>query len=581
MFSMSKSNLSKRKNQLLETKEVAVRDLRAHRIKQEKSRRALWREKLYMLIGLAILYHVWSRMLTIERLRNAQVKADTISEETRNIGLMHSKRFFSPEIKIEHSIAVKESENEYPTYTYTQDHGMDRVHLILPYEGGLLKYKKEYFATLLELFPSMHGYVSIWSDKEDSFFSFINSPDVEEHKHKILASLLLLAEGVNVPLAIDESQKETELILKKADRRKEHFRLNMNVFVKTRKDGIESLDVLEWVFQKQAVDVVNFFIENRENKVFSEKEDCSDPPHCKELEKVQFVNSPAFLMQTYIQHCLESTKEVVLFIQAVCDLLREGMSQKEESSREKGIEKAASYLICKYMEKKECILLKKGMTEKEKASFRKLFKQNHLRKYLLQKSYFIRKLEKETPPIKIEQIDITNMQKRSLHNDYIDCNRDFLHLEPATYILPAKNNSIYHSPNITRLSKSDSNSNTVLEKNAEFTSHGATALLGLFCYIAYDCKKHIYTVDHIESASEKLKSFFQKHKNMYGVVSKEVHDDWNQVVEGLSNPNIRYLGKGKKQIAPGIINMLYVIKEITGVGDTEEIDAFRKKLNFI
>ncbi|KAI5164190.1 hypothetical protein NEAUS04_2018, partial [Nematocida ausubeli] len=131
----------------LESKEVAKKELRIHRIKQKEKGRDTRRVKVCMLIGLAILCHVWDRILAIDELINVQVKADTITEgktpniitmpvlkeEASNIGLIHSKRFFSPEIKIEHSITVKASDDEYPIYTYTRDHRQDRVHLILPY----------------------------------------------------------------------------------------------------------------------------------------------------------------------------------------------------------------------------------------------------------------------------------------------------------------------------------------------------------------------------------------------------------------------------------------------------------------
>ncbi|KAI5167157.1 hypothetical protein NEAUS04_2659, partial [Nematocida ausubeli] len=100
----------------LESKEVAKKELRIHRIKQEEKRRDTRRAKVCMLIGLAILCHVWDRILAIDGLRGVYIKADHINEETdslnskikpvlreeaSDIALMHSKRFFSPEIKIE------------------------------------------------------------------------------------------------------------------------------------------------------------------------------------------------------------------------------------------------------------------------------------------------------------------------------------------------------------------------------------------------------------------------------------------------------------------------------------------------
>ncbi|KAI5163497.1 hypothetical protein NEAUS03_2329 [Nematocida ausubeli] len=523
-----------------------------------------------MLIGLAILCHVWDRIITVERLRSVYIMADVITkgknansrvasllkEEASDIGFIHSKRFFSPEIKIEHSIVVTKDDSEDnsdryvpkdPIYTYTRDYRLDRVHPTLPYEGDFLKYKQEYFNTLLELFPSMHGYVSMWSDREDSFFSFINSPDVKEHKYTILASLLLLAEGIDVPLEVDESKSRTELVLKKVGREEEHFRLNMNVLVKTGKNA-ESLDVFEKVFQKQAVDVVNFFIENRENKVFTEKEDFLEPFLCKQFEKVQFINSPAFLIQTYIRHCLENVWEVISFRWVVRDLLSEYMGQEEANPEKK--------------QRKQTLA----------AQAKDLYSR-----------YFIPGEQRSNDPQSMNMIRQMNVM---MFDKYRNISINPLYLEPAADVVPVRKNikNLSSSSSAHRINPLDDKH---IQKNANpirlpgFTDYGETALLGLFCTIAYDPKKNIYTVDHIESASKELKSFFRKHKYMYGVVSKSMHDDWNQVVGYLSNPNIQYMRSDRNQLVPGWINMLYVIKEITGVGDTKKINEFRKKLSMI
>ncbi|KAI5139002.1 hypothetical protein NEAUS06_2596, partial [Nematocida ausubeli] len=243
-----KSNLSKRKNQLLESKEVATEDLRTHKIKQEEKERAICRAKIYMLIGVAMLCHVWDRVLTVDGLRNIQIKAAAISEEAiseeteevgvdsrimpvlkeeaRNIGFMYRKRFLSPEIKLDYCIPLDKTGCEHPVYRFKRNCSLDKVRddNELLYKGGLLKYKKEYFNTLLNMFPSLGECVSILSDDIDSFYTFINSANVKEHKYKILASLLMLAEGKSVPLSFNKSYDRTELVLKKTNSEEEHFR---------------------------------------------------------------------------------------------------------------------------------------------------------------------------------------------------------------------------------------------------------------------------------------------------------------------------------------------------------------------
>ncbi|KAI5164203.1 hypothetical protein NEAUS03_2449, partial [Nematocida ausubeli] len=457
MFSIMKSNLSKGKNQPLENKEVATEDLKVHRIRQEEKKRAVQRARLYMLIGLAILCHVWDSVLTVDGLRNVQIKAAAISEEIEegsldsrivpvlkeeasNIGCMHRKRFLSPEIKLDHSITLDKANREHPVYKFKRNCSLDKVcdDNELLYEGDLLKYKKEYFNTLLNMFPSLGECVSILSDREDSFYTFINSANVKEHKHKILASLLMLAEGVNVPLTLDESQSEKELVLKKANSEEEHFRLNMNVLVKINKKNAESTDVFEEVLQEKAIEVINFFIENRKNKVFIEEKGSSEPSDCNMLEKVQFINSPAFLIQTYIHHCLETTKEAVLFIHTVYCLLGEWMPQEEEYSRKEKMENAARHLISRYIKQKE------EFSRKEKIKIpvshlisSRYIKQKEEKRAEKQYNAFFKSIvSEENRPFDIEKIDITHISKRFMCNDYMDFGRDLLYLDVASDVVP-------------------------------------------------------------------------------------------------------------------------------------------------
>ncbi|EHY65055.1 hypothetical protein NERG_02111, partial [Nematocida ausubeli] len=344
------------------------------------------------------------------------------------------------------------------------------------------------------------------------FFSFINSPDVEEHKHKILASLFLLAEGVDVPLAINESQNGTVLVLKKADEG-EHFRLNMSIVVKTGKNA-ESLDVFKRVFQKRAVSVVSFFIQNRESKVFTEEKACSNLFYCKEHRQVEFVNSPAFLIQTYIRHCLESTEEVVLFRKIVHDLLSEYMEQ-EESFEGPLIKRFKRNLISEYMEQEEAYLEDKQRKQELAAQAKDMFSR-----------YFILGKQISNDP---NYTNVIHPTKETIYKHYMNLSTDLLYLEPVADVVPVpmKMNSLLSLclRTVGLCLPAGVNGGTIFEPIKGFTDYGETVLLGLFCAIAYDCEKHMYTIDHIKSASKELKSFFQKHSGMYGGVTKEVHND--------------------------------------------------------
>ncbi|EHY66314.1 hypothetical protein NERG_01010 [Nematocida ausubeli] len=414
------------------------------------------------------------------------------------------------------------------------------------------------------MFPSLGECVSILSDDLDSFYTFINSANIKEHKYKILASLLMLAEGKSVPLSFNKSYNRTELVLRKINSEEEHFRVSMNVLVKTSKEETESTDVFEEVLQQKAIEVINFFIENRENKVFIEEKGSSEPSDCDMHEKVQFVNSPAFLIQTYIHYCLETTKEAVLFIHTAYCLLGEWMPQKEESSRKEKMENIARYLISRYIEQEG-----ERRAERDNAFFKSI-------------------VSEENRPFDIEQIDITHMKKKPLQDDYICFYGSLLYLKPASDVVPVPiktDNLSSSSPalGINPLDDKHIQEDAKPALSSGFTDPAETVLLAVLMTIAYDAKNNIYRVDHIESASEELKSFFKKYSSVREQVGKEMHDDWNKVVGGLSNPKIRYMRPDRNQLALGMINMLYVIKEITGFSDTAnlKIDALRNLMDMV
>ncbi|KAI5146740.1 hypothetical protein NEPAR06_2515, partial [Nematocida parisii] len=70
--------------------------------------------------------------------------------------------------------------------------------------------------------------------------------------------------------------------------------------------------------------------------------------------------------------------------------------------------------------------------------------------------------------------------------------------------------------------------------------------------------------------SPDLKRFFDTYNKQLETDTYEMHMEWSKVVADLENENIRYLKENRNELAPGIINMLYVIAEITGRYSEEE-----------
>ncbi|KAI5157934.1 hypothetical protein NEPAR05_1718, partial [Nematocida parisii] len=88
--------------------------------------------------------------------------------------------------------------------------------------------------------------------------------------------------------------------------------------------------------------------------------------------------------------------------------------------------------------------------------------------------------------------------------------------------------------------------------------------------LAYDPKTKEYNIDHMGEVSPDLKRFFDTYNKQLETDTYEMHIEWSKVVADLENENIRYLKENRNELAPGIINMLYVIAEITGRYSEEE-----------
>ncbi|KAI5135811.1 hypothetical protein NEAUS06_1661 [Nematocida ausubeli] len=516
---------------------------------------------IYWLIQLVLLWQVYGRvgLKDIQEIQERIISSNLRSDKedlflnlkgplnpqhsmlANEIGFIHSKRFLSAEIKIEYEIKIESTVSQDQTYTKTRDYSKDTVYPDLPYSGTHLKYMNDYFRTLLEMFPSLHGYVSIWTDKKDSFYNFMNSSTVKEHKYKILASLLLLSEGLQIPLSIETSTEHIELVLKESTE-EDQFRIRMCKDTET-KDTEETKN--EGVFRKkkvfkytEAMKVLMFFIENSQAKIIKQERYLSEPKSYKEFQSGKFLNSPGFLIQTYIYYYIEDKTEMCIFIQTVHDLLCKYIENSAGNSKITVIQtKKAEYIFNRYF----------------------AYNQNEEGDEIGELKY-----------IRMHMQNILNTTRRFpiTYQAQLEPIQDCLSISKKKS--PPENSSICQCACLNE--DTDDEGNNTVEISNTFADHVETALLGLFCIFAYDSREQVYKVDHMVNASKELKEFFIKHKYRYGTVSDDMHNDWNKVVSGLKDSRITYMRSDKNQLAPGFMNMLYAIAEISGIDTWERLD---------
>ncbi|KAI5160555.1 hypothetical protein NEAUS03_1203 [Nematocida ausubeli] len=451
------------------------------------------------------------------------------------MSLMHNKRFFSPEISINYRMSFILENDKQKIKNITQEYGKDTVHETY----SMSKYSKEYHSTLIKLFPSCDGYLTIETSKEDSFFMFINSAVAKTHAHKILASLLLLSEGINVPIKLEKTEDRMVLTLQKVNERMVHFNIAMHDPDPLLKDA----DVGHYKGYWEAMEVIEFFIKSKNNPVHK-KEGCTLPKTYKEFKTGKFLDSPEFLIQSYISECIKTREELCLFAQTVHDLLWEHI---ETSS-----------------------VLKHLLNEK------------HISAVNLFYSYFTNSEDTKCD----RTLLFTLLSADNLNNREITFS---LNLESSSHTIEKPK---FHMREIKSIRIASANILDLyvldgtfinsefsgIKSTPKFINCVETSLLFMFCAFTYNYNTQMYMPENIPHASENLKKFFSKHRRVFERVTRSMHDEWNKVVADLDNEDIYYRRTNLNHVDNGLLNILCVISEIAGIysEEKEKIDEIRE-----
>ncbi|KAI5168261.1 hypothetical protein NEIRO02_2523, partial [Nematocida sp. AWRm79] len=102
-------------------------------------------------------------------------------------------------------------------------------------------------------------------------------------------------------------------------------------------------------------------------------------------------------------------------------------------------------------------------------------------------------------------------------------------------------------------------------------------LLGLFCCFAFDPETRKYTTEHMPSPSKELQEFFNKYSQPEVSVDYAMHKEWCRVVSNLDHRKVIYLRRDRNQIGSGILNILRAIQAVAG--STKSIDDAISDLN--
>ncbi|OAG33132.1 hypothetical protein NEIG_02545 [Nematocida sp. ERTm5] len=104
------------------------------------------------------------------------------------------------------------------------------------------------------------------------------------------------------------------------------------------------------------------------------------------------------------------------------------------------------------------------------------------------------------------------------------------------------------------------------DEDQKYSNCVEAGILGLVCCLMYAPENRIYTTDHLPNQEETmpLKDFFKKHSKPTETTSQEMSQDWCRVVADLKNSNVRYIREKNNELDSSLLNILYVISDITG-----------------
>ncbi|EHY65772.1 hypothetical protein NERG_01379 [Nematocida ausubeli] len=432
--------------------------------------------------------------------------------------LVHNKRLFSPTIETSYTLRsikhrnIKTSE-QWNTYEFLKNPAKDKPYSPKSAGNESQEYIYRYSRSLIWMFPSVSGDLSIETGRNNSFIRALRSIKDKSQINSLLASLLLLSEGISLP--VEYSQEDEAVFLRRKNDL--YFVLPLRLQENT-KDNQAS----ESVFLSEALKLMNFFITNCECDLLKKGGEFSEPISYKDFKTGNFLNSTKFMIQSYIFEFIDSLEATEGFIHAVHKILSEWIEDVHESGNEENMQVAIDL-------------------------FERCF---------------------------VSAVSHDNCSR----TDYVDALLEIERVVDSDRPIPFSDSAqipAYRSVPVY-IRKSDTFIN---DERMNFSNCVEVGLLGIFCCFVYDASARIYATEHIPEASSSLKDFFHSHSVPFTYTDFSLHKTWNRVVSDLSALEIAYV-KDRNELRSGLINMLVVIAEISGVyeRDKEILQEFIEKI---
>ncbi|KAI5137720.1 hypothetical protein NEAUS07_2125, partial [Nematocida ausubeli] len=476
----------------------------------------------------------------------------------KEIDTLHNVRF-NPRY-INEQTAVPDKENILQNIDRTNDTVREEDS-----EGNELpKSTVDHYSALINMFPSPDGKVRIHPKKgcKDSFTSFLRSEHVKEYAHSILAILLLRAEGVPVPLRIENEESTCpKLTWTNECNPEESFSVPICT---TSMEGQESNSSSEEAnikkINRKLLQTIKYFLNAEFSQELKESIAQQESVEKENYWENEFTETPAWLIQLYIYYYLETKKNAIDFYDEVAEKLRFCMDVFIQDS---------SY--------KDIIMV----------FFKKLIIRQNTKPSIL-------KWWKEVKWIK----NVVEAVKEPQLHPFKDNSQ-----------LPAKKTVQEKSEENNKGNNEENNEENIQSKEGLISSDIESVLLTLLCCFVYNPKTDKYNVEQIPHAQEEVKNLFGMPSKNTSTTSdssepcgnpdigttpsnnipviqlreempQEVWSKWSEIIQNIveGDENISYITveNNKRVIQPNILNILIIMIKLTGMDYDENITRIQK-----
>ncbi|KAI5166886.1 hypothetical protein NEAUS04_2617, partial [Nematocida ausubeli] len=421
----------------------------------------------------------------------------------------------------------------------------------------------DHYNALINMFPSPSGEVSIYPKKgcKDSFTSFLKSKHVEEYAHRILAILLIRAEGVPVPLIIENEESACpKLVYTNEQKPEQSFNIPIDIASakwKGRRNPDKGKEANIKKVNSRLLQTIKYFINaqiiNPELKKRKRKSVLLPESGKKEnyWEK-EFTKTPAWLIQSYIYYYLETKEEAIKLYDEIDKILKFCMTNFGQKVKNTILMKLFNkYITCNNSLSDDFKWWKK-----------------------------------------VKEIENMAEAKKEIQ------------------LLPFMNRSQHPTQTMVEV-----NAHGNARSEAETISNGMeSVLLSLLCCFAYDIETKTYNVDRIPGLLKEAKNlFWMQSKNMSasGNLSKmcgnpiissplsnvtpiiwvgqkipqEVQEKWSEIIQNVvkGDKEISFITiDNRRMIKNDILNILIIILKVTGTYRNdykEKIQKYRDSMS--